>query len=112
MLSISRIESLTRRIKSMSIVNSKLKPIQLQKKSLELRNRLKINTFYIEFFLPAIPLRLLQNSKTDDLIELLENLAHLTGKQLVGERSIFDNKLAYKNLSITQNKKTTKRKAA
>lgn len=112
MLSISRIELLIRRIKTMSIVNNKLKPIQLQRKSLELRNRLKINTFYIEFFLPAIPLRLLQNSETDDLIELLENLAHLTGKRLVGERSILDNKLAYKNLSITQNKNIKKGKQA
>ena len=110
MLLIFRIELLIRRIKLMSIVDNKLKPIQLQKKSLELR--LKINTFYIEFFLPAIPQRLLQNSETDDLIELLENLAHLTGKRLVGERSILDNKLAYKNLSITQNKNIKKGKQA
>ncbi len=87
------------------------KAIALEKKSLELQNRLKIDKFYIEFFLPAIPTGLLQNCEIEDLILLLENLYHLTGKQLVGERSILDNKLAYKNLSITQNKKI-KRKAA
>lgn len=72
----------------------------------------KVDNFYIEFFLPAIPNRILQNCEIEDLISLLENLYHLTGKQLVGERSILDNKLAYKNLSITQNKNTKKRKAA
>ncbi len=83
-----------------------------QKKSLELQDKLDIDKFYIEFFLPAIPSGLLQTCKIEDLILLLENLYHLTGKQLVGERSILDNKLAYKNLSITQNKNIKKGKQA
>ncbi|MBK8395750.1 MAG: hypothetical protein IPL26_11010 [Leptospiraceae bacterium] len=92
--------------------NDRKQIIEPRKKSLELQNTLKIDKFYIEFFLPAIPSDIIQNSTIEDLALLLKNLVHLTGKQLVGERSILDNKLAYKNISITQNKKITKRKAA
>ena len=82
------------------------------KRKIQLEKLVRVDKFYIEFFLPAIPAGLLQNCEIEDLILLLENLYHLTGKQLVGERSILDNKLAYNNLSITQNKNIKKGKQA
>lgn len=40
----------------------------------------------------------------------MENLVHLIAKDLVNERSVLDNKLAYRNLSLTQNKNNKQKK--
>lgn len=74
----------------------------------ELKAKSKINTFYFELLTPAIPHAIFESCKQDDISLLLKNLYHIVGKRLVSERSILDNKLAYKNLSITHRKKTKK----
>ncbi len=75
-----------------------------------LRKRTEINDFYFEFLFPAIPTGILLTCKPKYLVLFMENLVHLIAKDLVNERSILDNKLAYRNLSLTQNKKVTNRK--
>ncbi len=72
-----------------------------------LRKRTEINDFYFEFLFPAIPTGILLTCKPKHLAIFMENLVHLIAKDLVNERSILDNKLAYRNLSLTQNKKVT-----
>lgn len=77
-----------------------------------LKEKSKIDPFYFELLAPVIPTGILQRCEQKDLALLLQNIVHIVGKRLVGERSILDNKLAYKNLSVTQNKNIKKGKQA
>lgn len=75
-----------------------------------IKTKSQIDTFYFEFLIPAIPEKIILNSSVNDIVLMLQNLVHLVGKTLVHERSILDNKLAYRNLSLTSNKKTKRKK--
>jgi hypothetical protein len=85
--------------------------MELTKKELnEIKVNSKIDKFYLELLIPAIPVEIIRSSKSEDIVLLLENLVYLVGKRLANGRSILDNKLAYRNLYL--NTKNTKRKAA